>query len=344
MHVVALTESWPNPDGPSVTPVDAAATVEKAWDLHAPHAAVQSFGIGDGGARSADALAGSRLHVGGVEAVEVSGTLVLAAPDKQTRWEPHSLATALLGIAADGAFAASGARSAKPAPSPDKRVTVVVPVGDNPVAGDPTDIWLGGTTAMRAGLAPLDLVIAVSSTRPLLGFNGMSAAVRDGRELDESIARAAQAQEQRWSEIAREGDAVATLRTLIGPTRLSDLPGSGAAGGLAYCLAVLGGRIQPAAPVLSELAGADAAAETADLVVAVVPTLEPRTLDDGVIPAASMLAARHGVPAIVIAPHTRIGRRDLMNAGITSAHEGPPGKDGLSQAVRRVAQTWTPSP
>lgn len=332
MRIVVLLESWPGTDGAVLSPVAVGERVANAWTAFTPGVVVDTFAVGDGGARSADALAGPRTRAGGAEVVQVGETLVLAAPAGRHRWEPHALATALLGIAADTSHGRAPGTPAQ---------TVVVPVGDEPAAGDPTDVWLGGAESMRVGVAALNLVVAVSSQRPLLGFNGMSAAVRDGREHDSAIALSAQAQEERWAEISLTGDALAKTRSLLGPTRLSDMPGSGAAGGLAYCLAVLGARLQPAAPLFASLAGAEEAVATADLVVAVVPSLEPRTLDDGAIPAASALAARDGTPAIVIAPHARIGRRDLMNAGVTSAHGGEPGLDGLDEVIRRVAQTWT---
>ncbi|MFN3866024.1 MAG: glycerate kinase [Demequina sp.] len=329
MRIVVLTESWPGSGPVALAARHAAHAVVSAWAEAAPEATVQCFALGDGGARSADALEGPRFLVGGAEATDVDGTLVLAPRSGARRWEPQSLSAALLGLAAEH----SAARPPR---------TVVVPVGDEPPAGDATDLWLGGILQMRGGVAPLDVVAAVASQRPLLGFHGMSAALRDGREVDEAIGRAAQAQEDRWAAIARDADPIASVPSLLGSTRLSDSPGTGAAAGLAYALAAIGGRIVPSAPLMAALTGATDAAESADLVVAVVPGLVPRTLDEGTVPAAAALAARRGLPAIVIAPESRIGRRDLMNAGLAAAHEGAAGAEGLAAAVRRVAQTWTP--
>ncbi|GIG55582.1 glycerate kinase [Demequina activiva] len=331
MRIVVLTESWPATDVPVVTAPEVARTVSEAWKATVADAVVEAFALGDGGARSADALPGARSAVGGAQVVDAGGSLVLTPADGARRWEPHALAAALLGLAAEHVHAV-----------PSR--TVVVPVGDESPAGDATDVWLGGLAQMRAATSVLDLVVAVGSQRPLLGFHGMSAALRDGRESDEAIGRAAQAQEERWALIAREADPLAAQRSLLGSSRLSDQPGTGAAGGLAYCLAALGGRLLPAAQILASLSGAEAAAEHADLVVAVVPRLLPRTLDEGAVPAASALAARTGVPAVILAPSTRIGRRDLMNAGVASAHEATTGLDGLRQGVRRVAQTWSRRP
>ncbi|WP_084037887.1 glycerate kinase [Demequina sp. NBRC 110053] len=327
MRIAVLAQSWPGLDAAPLSPRDAAAIVSESWLAVDSGADIACVALGDGGPRSADALAGARSRVGGVETVEAGGAVIVAPASPSARWEPHALAAGLLGLAAEHA-------------DRSRPVTVVVPVGDEAPAGDATDLWLGGLSQLRGALASLDLVVAVTSQRPLLGLRGMSATLRERRESDHALAVAAQRQEERWSEIAREADPVAGSRSLLGASRLSDGPGAGAAGGLAYCLAAAGGRLAPAGPLLAHLAGGTQAVEGADLVVAVVPSLEPRALDDGAVPAASALAAAIGVPCVVLAPSTRIGRRDLMNAGIASAHAAEPGAPGLGAGVARVAQTW----
>ncbi|WP_084103467.1 glycerate kinase [Demequina sp. NBRC 110056] len=329
MRIAVLAQSWPGPDGSGLAPRAVASVVEAAWLDAVPGSAIAAVPVGDGGPRSADALAGSRSPVGGVEATEAEGALVLAPAGGAPRWESHALAAGLLGLAAEHA----DARHPR---------TVVVPVGDEAPAGDAADLWLGGLAQMRAGLASLDVVAAVSSSRPLLGLRGMSAAVRDRRESDEALAIAAQRQEERWSAIARGADPLAASASLLSTGRLSDQPGSGAAGGLAYCLAAAGARLAPAGPFLASLAGAERAAADAAVILAVVPSLEPRTLDEGAVPAASALAAATGAPCVVLAPRSRIGRRDLMNAGVASAHEAAAGGDGLADGIARIAQTWGP--
>lgn len=324
MRAVIAAQSWPRPDGPDLAPDVVAARVADAWGAAAPHVDTVAVAVPDGGPRTADVLAGPARAVGGAVARTVGGATVLA-PTSGARWEPAGLAAALLGLAAEGV---SG--------------PVVVPVGDDAPAGDASDLWGGGLEAARAGVAGLDLVVLVGSDRPLLGFSGMSAAVRDGREHDEALALAAQAQEDRWAAIAREVDPVASRRALLGPTRLSDTPGAGAAGGLAYALAALGARLVPAAGAIAELVGLDVAASGADVVVAVVDRLDAHRLDHGVTAAAARLAAERGAPCVVVAAHLAVGRRDLMAAGVAGVHEGDPGEDALADQIRRVAQTWTP--
>ncbi len=262
-------------------------------------------------------------------ATSVRDARVLAPSGSATRWNPHDLSTALLGIAASAS--ASG-----------ERVTVVVPLGDEPPAGDATDLWGGGLEALRTALASITVVALVSASRPLVGFHGMSSALRDGREGDLAIGAAAQEQEARWSAIALAADAVVGRPGLIGPARLSDVRGSGAAGGLAYCLAAAGARLTPASAFLYDLAGAAEAATRANLLVAVTETLTPTALDHGLVVPVAAAAGARAVPCVGIAPSVQVGRRDLMAAGVASAYEAEPGINGLAAQVQRVAHTWTP--
>ncbi len=325
MRAVIAAQSWPRGGAGTLPPPDTARIVRDAWSATASHVSLDVVPTPSGGPRSADALIGTEHRVGGALARRVGPALVLA-PASGARWEPSALRAALLGLAAAG-----------------EKGPVVVPLGDEAPAGDAVDVWGGGLEAARAAVADLDVVALVGADRPLLGFTGMSAAVRDGREHDAALALAAQEQEERWTAVAREADAVASRRALIGPSRLSDQPGSGAAGGLAYVLGAMGARLAPAAAALAALTGLEAAAADADVVVAVVGRLHASDLDHGAASAAAALAARRGVPCVVVAAELGVGMRDLMAAGIVSAHEGAPGEDGLRDQIRRVAQTWTPN-
>lgn len=330
MRIVVLVEHWPGVGGGELEVAQVAGAIRHAWLEWAPADAVEVFAVGDGGPRTADALAFEASQptadamVAPASAVG-PGVTMLRPANQHRRWEPTHLAAAVTGTAATG----SGA-------------TIVVPLGDAPPAGDATELWVGDVEAMVESLRGVPLVALVSSDRPLLGLAGMSAAVRDGRESDHALALAAQEQERRWGEIAHRVDRLAHRGMLIGSSALSAQPGSGAAGGLAYALAAVGARLTPAAPYLADLTGAALAAETADVVVAVTGALVPRTLDHGLTATAGVLAGRTGVPCVVLAPSIGVGRRDLMAAGVVAAHEAVAGDVGVRDGVRRVAQTWSP--
>lgn len=318
MHILVLTEDWPGVPAAGVAEIAAAA-----WAATAPSATVTSLALGDGGPRTADAWAGPRTDVASVAVTESHGAVILAPAGGQSRWNPADLGAALRELGARGAAG-----------------PVLVPVADADPAGDATALWGGDVAAMRAAVAGLDLQVLIAADRPLVGFHGMSNAVRDGREGDQALAVAAQQQEERWSAIARDTDPGAR-RSLVGPARLSDAPGTGAAGGLAYCLAAAGAHLTSASARLADLAGA--AEVEADLVVAIGGALTPRSLDHGLVPAAATLAGQRAVPCIAVAPEILVGRRDLMAAGVVGTHEGKAGEAGLADQLARVAQTWTPS-
>lgn len=324
MRVVVAVQGWPGGEGhEAISPADAAGLVRGAWLAARPGTDIVAIPVADGSPRSADVVVGSRSLVGGAEVVEGPGGLWLAPAGGAQRWNPHDLSTALLGLAAAG-----------------ETRTVHVPLGDLAPAGDAVDVWGGTPQAVRAALEPLTVIALTGSTRPLLGFHGMSSSVRDGREADAAIASAAQEQERRWTGIALEGDALAPGASLLGPSRASEAPGSGSAGGLAYCLSVLGARLVPGAASCVEAAGVREAGAGADVLIAVTEELTPRTLDHGIAAPVAAEAGRRAIPAAVLAPAVRVGKRDLMAAGLASAHEAAPGREGLEDGVRRLAHTW----
>lgn len=326
MRMAWYVQSWPG----GLDPIAAAAEVTVTAREVAADVTMSIYPLGDGGPCTAHVWAGAQSeHVGGADVVRRNGAAWLMPARGATRWDPVGLSTALIGLAAD---ASRGAR-------------VVVAVGDTPPAGDAAALWGPSVEALRHALKPLDIVALVTADRPLLGFHGMSAALLDGREGDPAMASAAQAQEERWTGLARHADAVAAVSTLIGPTRASDVPGTGAAGGLAYALHVVGARLIPAFPVLvSETEGGDttkdAAASAPDVAVVVTEALTPRTLDHGLATAVSARAASRGIPTVALSETLHVGKRDLMAAGVDSAHTSTAGAEGLREGVRRVLQTW----
>ncbi len=329
MRIVITTEAWPEGDGEVARAMQVAGTAHHAWSVAAPHVDVTAVAVDPGGPRLADVLGGARSVVGGAQAVYTKSGLVLSPQGVENRWNPRALATALLGIAADAA-------------REGVRVPVIVPVGDDAPAGDATDLWGGGLAATRTVLASLSLIALTGSQRPLLGFKGMAAATVAGRESDQAVMTAAQSQEDRWFAIAHDADETAATQVLLGPSRLSAAPGTGAAGGLAYCLAAAGASLTQGAFFASDLAGFHAAAEGAELVVAIASDMTPSGLDNGTVAPAAAEAANRGIPCVVIAPVVHVGKRDLMVAGVSAAFAAGAGRESLAAKIRTVAQTWTP--
>lgn len=322
MRVVAAVQGWPGKYRIDAT--EAAAIAASAWASAAPGSELVALPMGGGGPRSADVWRGARGFVEGAETIDHDGTTWLAPTGGSSRWNPIDVAAALLDLA-----------------KRKEERTIVIPVGDDAIAGDAVELWSGSLAMTRKYVADLDIVVLVSSRRPLLGFHGMSAALVEGREGDAAILAVSQVQEERWQDLAIHGDELGSRAALVGPTRLSDEPGTGAAAGLAYALAALGARLIPATSFIADAAGlAGEVAQGAGLVFGVGTELTPRSLDYGITVPVAAVAAAHGVPAAILAPGVKVGKRDLMAAGITSAHEAGEGPEGLADGVRRLAQTW----
>ena len=81
---------------------------------------------------------------------------------------------------------------------------------------------------------------------------------------------------------------------------VTDLEGSGAAGGLAGGLAVLGGHLRPGFDLVAEYAELEARVATSDVVVTGEGYLDAQSFDGKVVGGVCDLARRAGLPAVVI--------------------------------------------
>ena len=81
---------------------------------------------------------------------------------------------------------------------------------------------------------------------------------------------------------------------------VADLPGAGAAGGLAGGLAALGGRIVGGFDLVADEVGLHDAIEGADLVITGEGHLDAQSFDGKVVGGVAAIAAEHGVPVVVI--------------------------------------------
>ncbi|MDE0572950.1 glycerate kinase [Demequina sp. B12] len=323
MRVLLLTDGWTD-NGHRMDPATVAHTASEAWRTRNVSDDVVTLAVGDGGPASGRLWSGESPQ-DTTDYVVRDNVIVLTPPPGSEAWDPALLGNTLTHVAQSPEFSGR---------------TIVVPLGDTHPQHDATLVWGNSTVSeMRQALSGLTVQALVSSSRPLLGLKGMSASLRDGRENDVALATHSQAQEAHWNTIARHVDE-AQPRSLMGPSRLSDVPGTGAAGGLAYCLAAVGAQLLPASARLAELAGAGAVEP--ELVVAITPELTPHLLDHGVARAASDLAAATGAPCAVLTPEVLVGKRDLMAGGIAAAHEGTATAADLASHVARVCQTWSP--
>ncbi len=127
------------------------------------------------------------------------------------------------------------------------------------------------------------------------------------------------------------------------PARLSAAPGTGAAGGCGWGLAVLGADLVPGAALVADALGLDAALDGCDLVITGEGRLDTQTAAGKAPAEVARRAALHGVPCIAVA-----GSVLALPPGFTSAvslgEVADSGEDPLllaSRLLRRAAAILT---
>ncbi|MFC7406061.1 glycerate kinase [Georgenia alba] len=223
---------------------------------------------------------------------------------------------------------------------------------------------LGGATAAREVLARRDLVLAVADDLPLLGLHGAGALLGEDPDVGPALAQ----------ELERDlGAMTADLERQAGPPpnpvllsagteerhgRLASSPGSGAGGGVAFALRLLGARPMPGADVVAGAVGLAGAVARADLVLTGSAVFDAPALTQSVVATVARTALDRALPVVVVAEEIRTSRREVAPLGISGTYEvqdtsrlrprlaAPPAAD-LETAVRararRLARTWSTS-
>jgi glycerate kinase len=179
----------------------------------------------------------------------------------------------------------------------------------------------------------------------LLGFKGTSSlyAAQKG-------ASAEQAQEL---DLAISDFARAAVKVTGTPQRLVAEPGSGAAGGLGFGLALLGARREPGASAVADAVGLPDRLTRVEVVITGEGTLDWQSLRGKVVTAVAKLAQEVAVPTVAVAGQVLVGRRELLTVGVESAY--PVARTAaeitrslaepaarLADRAERVARTWSP--
>ena len=234
---------------------------------------------------------------------------------------------------------------------------------------------LADLAALRADWAGVEIVVACDVDVPLLGLQGAAAGFApqkgatptQAQQLERALARFARLAGAALGEVERPNllaepmafghhhGAVPTASHRSGGDRLAALPGAGAAGGLAFALALLGAQLVPGAAVVADAVGLDAALADADLVVTGEGRFDWQSLHGKVVAEVAHRALAHGVPTIVIAGEVLVGRREQAAEGISAAYAvadthgqvaaalaDPAGT--LAARAAAVARTWSPPP
>lgn len=219
-----------------------------------------------------------------------------------------------------------------------------------------TDEDLDGLASVRRELAAVDLVVATDLDVPLLGLHGASAGYAQekgatpdqAQSLERSLGHFATVAARRAADDGLRRDLLAAERD---PVRaLVQVPGGGAAGGLGFALALLGGRVRPGAEVVAD--ALDLAEKVAQADVVVTGTASLEAVHGTVVGAVANRALAHGIPVVAVAGRVLLGRREWAAAGLAGVYavaERPEQEPlvsadpsgSLARRVQRVARTWS---
>lgn len=214
---------------------------------------------------------------------------------------------------------------------------------------------------LRGALAGVDLVVAAAQDAPLLGLHGAGAGLQrmgvsaiDAQQIERQVADFAHAALAHVRSLPR-------ARTLLGGSEPEPGPGAshtGAGGGVAFAVGLLGGRALPGAAVVAEELALRQVLEGIDLVITGTASLDNAATYDGVVPTIGSLAAEHGLPVVALAHEVFVNRTELATAGISAAYplidrplvpgrsSLPPGPEdpaeALSARAERVVRNWSP--
>lgn len=184
------------------------------------------------------------------------------------------------------------------------------------------------TAGLDPRLAQCTVEAACDVTNPLLGPTGASAVFGPQKGATPAMVEQLDACLRRLAEV---------LRTDLGQD-VASIPGSGAAGGMgAALLAVLGARMRPGCEVVADALALDAAVQGADLVVTGEGRTDGQTAFGKAPVGVARVAARHGVPVIVLSGALTADSAAVHAHGIAAVFSAVRQPCSVGEALRDAA-------
>ncbi|SEG45715.1 glycerate kinase [Paenibacillus sp. UNC499MF] len=178
-------------------------------------------------------------------------------------------------------------------------------------------------------LAGCTFTLACDVTNPLLGPSGATAVFGPQKGAAPDMVGRLERNLARFADV---------IRAETG-TSVHGLPGAGAAGGLAGgILAFLNARAESGFTIVSAVTGLEEAVKGADLVLTGEGRIDAQTAGGKTPAGVAGLAAKHGVPAVVLAGSVGDGIEELYGQGVTAVFSLVNGPMSLDEAMRRTPE------
>lgn len=178
-------------------------------------------------------------------------------------------------------------------------------------------------------LAEVQVEVAADVDNPLCGPNGASAIFGPQKGANPEQVQALDQALGHFADLCAQ---------LLGED-VREFPGCGAAGGMGFAAkAFMDAQFRPGVEVVAELAGLDALAQGADLVITGEGRFDAQTLRGKTPMGVARVAKRHGVPVVVLAGTLGEGYQQLYAHGIDAAFALASGPMSLERACAEAAQ------
>lgn len=168
---------------------------------------------------------------------------------------------------------------------------------------------LGGFASARDALRDVELVAATDVEHVLLGPRGAAAVFGPQKGADSSAVGILEQRNTKWSSELEKA----------GGTKVSTMPGAGAAGGIGAALFALGAVRRSGADVVAERTGQAELLKSADLVVTGEGKFDHQSLHGKLVSSVAAAGALYGVPTLVLAGQVELTEADYTSFGIVRA-------------------------
>ncbi|HUJ11290.1 MAG TPA: glycerate kinase [Verrucomicrobiae bacterium] len=129
------------------------------------------------------------------------------------------------------------------------------------------------------------------------------------------------------------------VKTQLGKD-LADVPGAGAAGGLAFgAMAFMNAKLVPGIDTVMEAAGLESALNGADWAITGEGRFDEQSLRGKVVAGVTKLAREHGIKVAVLAGSAAIPKAEGINIVLTVQKEGMPLDQAMTNAPKLLAET-----
>ena len=183
--------------------------------------------------------------------------------------------------------------------------------------------------ALRRRLTDVRIDIACDVDNPLVGPNGASAVYGPQKGASPDEVRQLDAALTQFARVAQAASGAS----------IADVPGAGAAGGIAGgFLALAGARLVPGAQLVFDTIGFERRLDGVSLVITGEGRLDRQTLAGKAPYAVAQAARRRKIPALAVAGSVALNRNELDTFGLESAEAIAPPSMPLDEAMKRAAE------